>query len=155
MINYDKKLTELGIELPEAPKPLGSYVAASQAGSLVFISGMLPLSGGALVRTGKFGADIDADEGVELARLCALNGLAVLKDHLGGSLDRVSKCVKITGYIASAPGFNSQPAVINGASDLMVEVFGDAGRHARAAVGSSELPLDAPLEITFIFELSS
>lgn len=153
-MKYELRIRELGIELPAAPSPLGSYVAAVRTGNLVFLSGMLPLKDGALMRTGKFGAEIDAAQGPELARQCALNALAVLRSHLG-SLDRVVRCVKLSGFVASAVDFTAQPGVINGASDFMFEVFGEAGRHARAAVGVGVLPLDAPVEIEFVFEVDS
>jgi enamine deaminase RidA (YjgF/YER057c/UK114 family) len=148
----EERLKELGIELPSAPGPLGSYVPASRSGNLLFISGMLPLKNGKLTRTGKVGKDLSIDEGREQARISALNALSVLREH-AGSLDRVVRCIKLTGFISSAPGFNRQPAVLNGASDLMAEVFGETGKHARAAVGVSELPMDSPVEVEFIFEL--
>jgi enamine deaminase RidA (YjgF/YER057c/UK114 family) len=151
-MSAEEKLKELGIELPGVPQPLGSYVPSVRTGNLVFISGMLPLKDGALVKTGKLGAAIDINEGAELARLAAINGLAVLRAE-AGSLDNVTRCVKVSGSIASAIGFNDQPKVLNGASELMAEVFGKAGMHARAAIGVNELPMDSPVEIEFIFEV--
>ncbi len=151
-MSAEQRLKELGIVLPEPPKPLGSYVPFVQTGDLIFISGMLPLRDGKLISQGKLGADVSLQEGAELARVAAINGLAVLR-AAAGSLDNVTRCVKVTGYIASAPGFTDQPKVINGASDLMKEVFGEAGLHARAAVGANELPMDTPVEIEFIFEV--
>jgi enamine deaminase RidA (YjgF/YER057c/UK114 family) len=148
----EERLASLGIELPAPPSPLGSYVPAVTSGSLVFLSGMLPLKEGRLVSTGKLGAGISTEEGAALTRLAAINALCVLKAHLG-SLDMVSRCVRICGYIASSQGFTEQPSVLNGASDLMAEVFGEAGRHARAAVGVSVLPLDSPVEVEFVFEV--
>jgi enamine deaminase RidA (YjgF/YER057c/UK114 family) len=148
----EERLKELGIELPSAPGPLGSYVPASRSGNLLFISGMLPLKDGKLTRTGKVGKDLSIDEGREQARISALNALSVLREH-AGSLDHVVRCIKLTGFISSTPGFNEQPSVLNGASDLMAEVFGETGKHARAAVGVSELPMDSPVEVEFIFEL--
>lgn len=148
----EERLKKLGLELPAAPGPLGSYMPASKSGNLLFISGMLPLTKGKLTRTGKLGSDLSVDEGKEQARTSALNALSVLREHVG-SLDSVVRCVKLTGYISSTSGFTGQPAVLNGASDLMVEVFGEAGRHARAAVGVNELPMNSPVEIEFIFEL--
>jgi enamine deaminase RidA (YjgF/YER057c/UK114 family) len=148
----EKRLKELGLELPSAPGPLGSYVPASRSGNLLFISGMLPLREGILTRTGKVGSDLSVDEGKEQARISALNALSVLREHTG-SLDYVVRCVKLTGYISSTPGFTGQPAVLNGASDLMADVFGEAGKHARAAVGVSELPMNSPVEVEFIFEV--
>jgi enamine deaminase RidA (YjgF/YER057c/UK114 family) len=148
----EKRLKELGLELPSAPGPLGSYVPASRSGNLLFISGMLPLREGNLTRTGKVGRDLSIDEGKEQARISALNALSVLREY-AGSLDHVVRCVKLTGYISSTPGFTDQPAVLNGASDLMADVFGEAGKHARAAVGVSELPMNSPVEVEFIFEV--
>ncbi len=153
-MSINERLKELGIELPEVPTPLGNYVPFVRTGRLVFISGMLPLKDGKLIREGKLGAEVSVEEGAALARVCAINGLAVLK-KAADSLDNVTRCVKVTGYIASAPGFTDQPKVINGASDLMKEVFGDKGLHARAAVGANELPMDTPVEIEFIFEVAS
>ena len=148
----EEKLISLGIELPEAPAPLGSYVPAVTSGNLVFLSGMLPLSEGSLVRTGKLGDSLTVEEGAGLARLAAVNALSVLRAEVG-SLDRVRRCVRVCGYIASAPDFTAQPAVLNGASELMAEVFGEKGRHARAAVGVNVLPLDSPVEVEFVFEV--
>ncbi|MFC1549365.1 RidA family protein [Nitrospirota bacterium] len=148
----EEKLASLGIELPQTPAPLGSYVPALTSGNLVFISGMLPLRDGKLVRTGKFGDSLTVEEGAELARLAAINALSALKAHIG-ELGDVRRCVRLCGYIASTSDFTAQPSVLNGASELMAEVFGDAGRHARAAVGVSVLPLDSPVEIEFVFEV--
>jgi len=150
----EERLASLGIELPEAPAPLGSYVAAVTSGNLVFLSGMLPLSMGKLARTGKLGDSLTVEEGAGLARLAAINALAVLKAETG-SLEKVKRCVRVCGYIASTPEFTQQPAVLNGASDLIAEVFGEIGRHARAAVGVSVLPLDSPVEVEFVFEVET
>lgn len=150
----EEKLISLGIELPEAPAPLGSYVPAVASGNLVFLSGMLPLKDGKLMRMGKLGSGINVEEGAELARIAAINALSVLISQIG-SLDRVRRCVRVCGYIASEPDFIQQPAVLNGASQLMAEVFGEAGRHARAAVGVSVLPLDSPVEVEFVFEVET
>jgi enamine deaminase RidA (YjgF/YER057c/UK114 family) len=149
----DDKLKELGIKLPEVPKPLGSYVPYVHTGNLIFLSGILPLREGKLSRTGRVGEDVTIEEAREDAKIAAINALAVLKDHIG-DLDKVKRCVKITGYVASAPNFAEQPKVLNAASDLLAEVFGEAGRHARAAVGVNVLPLHSPIEIEFIFEIS-
>lgn len=149
----EDKLSALGLELPEAPSPLGSYVAAKQSGNLLFLSGMLPLVGGKLGREGLVGVDLTEAEAAEEATLAALNGLAVLKAKVG-ELSNVRGCVKITGYIASGPNFIGQPAVLNAVSDLIFKVFGEAGKHARVAVGVPILPLNAPIEVEFIFELS-
>jgi enamine deaminase RidA (YjgF/YER057c/UK114 family) len=148
----EDKLKELGIELPEAPDPLGSYVPVVRTGKLVFISGMLPLIQGRLSRQGRVGRDINLDEAREYARVATVNALSVLKAHLG-SLDKVKRCIKITGYVASDPDFLEQPKVLNAASDLLFEIFGEKGRHVRSAVGVNVLPLNSPLEIEFIFEV--
>jgi enamine deaminase RidA (YjgF/YER057c/UK114 family) len=148
----EDKLKELGIELPEAPAPLGSYVPVAKSGNLIFISGILPMVKGNLLRRGKVGESVSVDEAREDARQAAINALSVLRSGIG-SLDNVRRCVKITGYIASAPDFIEQPKVLNAASDLMYDIFGDAGKHARAAVGVNILPMNSPVEIEFIFEV--
>lgn len=148
----EDRLRDLGIELPEAPAPLGSYVPVVRAGNLLFLSGILPLVNGRLLRQGRVGENIGVDEAREDARRAAVNALSVLKAHLQ-SLDNVKHCVKITGYIASAPDFSGQPAILNAASDLLFEVFGETGRHARSAVGVNALPMNSPVEIEFIFEV--
>jgi enamine deaminase RidA (YjgF/YER057c/UK114 family) len=149
----EEKLRELGIELPKAPAPLGAYIPAVRAGNLVFLSGILPLIQGKLPRQGRVGEDISLDEAREDAKTAAINALSVLKSYIG-SLDKVKRCLKLTGYVASAPDFTEQPKVLNAASDLMFEIFGEAGRHARAAVGVNVLPLNSPVELEFIFEVS-
>jgi enamine deaminase RidA (YjgF/YER057c/UK114 family) len=149
----EEKLRELGIELPKAPAPLGAYIPAVRAGNLVFLSGILPLIQGKLPRQGRVGEDISIDEAREDAKTAAINALSVLKSYIG-SIDKVKRCIKITGYVSSAPDFTEQPKVLNAASDLMFEIFGEAGRHARAAVGVNVLPLNSPVEIEFIFEVS-
>ena len=149
----EEKLKELGIDLPDAPKPLGSYVPCVQTGHLVFLSGILPIRNGTLARTGRVGENVTIDEAKEDARKATINALAILKAHIG-SLDKVQRCVKITGYIASAPDFAEQPKVLNAASDLLFDIFGKAGTHARAAVGVHILPMHSPLEIEFIFEVA-
>jgi enamine deaminase RidA (YjgF/YER057c/UK114 family) len=148
----EEKLKQLGIELPEAPSPLGSYTPIVRTGNLVFLSGILPLIKGELLRQGRVGEDISLDEAREDARTSAINALSVLRSNIG-SLNKVKRCVKITGYVASAPDFTEQPKVLNAASDLMFEIFGEAGRHARAAIGVNVLPLNSPVEIEFIFEV--
>lgn len=150
----ENRLRELGLELPTVPNPAGSYVPAVHAGSFLFTAGQLPFEDGALRFKGKVGDGVTPEEARSAARLCALNALAAVAAEVGG-LSNVRRVVKVTGFVASAPGFNGQPAVINGASDLLGEVFGDAGLHARSAVGVSELPLDAPVEVELIVELSS
>ena len=144
-------LKELGIELPQVVKPLASYVPAVRTGNLVYTAGQLPFAGKKLARTGKVGVAVSPEEGRVLARICALNGLAAVDSLVG--IDAVTKVVKVVGFVACAPGFHGQPGVINGASDLLCEVFGDRGVHARSAVGVSELPLDAPVEVELVVEV--
>ena len=134
-------------------RPLGSYVPLVRTGNLVFLSGMLPLVEGKLTREGRVGEKVTVDEAREDARTAAINALAILKSHLG-TLNKIRRCVKITGYVSSAPDFTEQPNVLNAASDFMFEIFGEVGRHARAAVGVSVLPLNSPVELEFIFEVS-
>ena len=145
------RLAELGIELPVVVKPLGSYVPAVRTGNLVYTSGQLPMAAGALPQAGKVGVDVTPEQGKELARICALNALAAIDSLVG--IDSVTQVVKVVGFVASGPGFNGQPGVVNGASDLLAEVFGDNGVHARSAVGVSELPLDAPVEVELVVEV--
>ena len=153
MMSPEDKLKELGIELLEAPLPLGSYIPVIRTGELVFLSGILPLRQGKLIRQGKVGKEISLDEAKEEARIATINALSVLKAHIG-SLDKVKRCIKVTGYVASEPDFVEQPKVLNAASDLLFEIFGERGRHVRSAVGVNVLPLNSPLEIEFIFEVS-
>ena len=148
----ENKLRELGLELPSVPKPAGSYVPAVRAGAFLFTAGQLPFENGELRTKGKVGAAVTPEEAQKAARLCALNALAAVASEAGG-LANVRRVVKVTGFVASAPGFNGQPAVLNGASDLLGEIFGEAGTHARSAVGVAELPLDAPVEVELIVEL--
>jgi enamine deaminase RidA (YjgF/YER057c/UK114 family) len=149
----EERLRNLGYELPTVPRPAGSYVPATRAGSLLFTAGQIPFKEGKLPYYGKVGQDVSVEEAKEAARLCALNALAAINAEVG-SLDSVSRIVKITGYVASAPGFNDQPEVMNGASDLIGELFGEKGLHARSAVGVAELPLNAPVEVEFIVDLA-
>ncbi len=146
------RLAELGIDLPELVPPLASYLPAVRTGHLVFTSGQLPMRAGKLAQTGKVGADVSPEDGHALARICALNALAAVDALVG--IDAVTRVVKMVGYVASAPGFHGQPSVVNGASDLLGEVFGDAGGHARSAVGVAELPLDAPVEVELVVEIN-
>lgn len=141
-----ERLAELGIELPPVAAPAGSYVPATRVGGAVRTSGQLPLVDGALVAVGLVGADVDPETANACARAAGLNALAAAADAAGG-VDAIARVVRVVGYVASAAGFRAQPAVVNGASDLMLEVFGDAGRHVRSAVGVAELPLGAPVEI--------
>jgi enamine deaminase RidA (YjgF/YER057c/UK114 family) len=150
----EARLQELGIELPEVPAPAGAYVPATRAGSLVLTAGQLPFDGGELKLRGKVGDAVSVGEARGAARLCALNALAAAATVTGG-LSGISRIVKVTGFVASAPGFNCQPDVINGASELLGEVFGDAGLHARSAVGVAELPMDAPVEVELVVEVST
>lgn len=146
------KLAELGLELPEVVPPVASYVPAVQSGQHVHVSGQLPMAEGKLLATGKVGNGVSAEQAKDLAQRCALNALAAIDALVG--LENVVKVVKLTGFVASAPGFTGQPGVINGASDLFGAVFGEAGRHARSAVGVAELPLDAPVEVEVIVEVA-
>lgn len=152
-MSFELRLKELGIELPTAPQPVANYVPVVRVGDLLFLSGVLPSKEGQLVMTGKLGADVSIEQGVAAAKLAVLNALAIVKAETG-SLDRVKRMVKMVGHIASAPGFTDQPHVLNGASDLLVAVFGEAGRHARVAVGAAELPRQAPIEIELIVQVS-
>ena len=151
-MSYEQKLTQLGLALPAPPKPVANYVPAVRVGDLLFLSGVLPSRDGQLIMTGKLGQNLSIDQGMEAARVAVLNGLSIIRQE-AGSLDRVKRIIKMVGHIASAPGFTDQPQVLNGASDLLVSLFGDAGRHARVAVGAAELPRQAPVEIELIVEL--
>ncbi len=153
-VSYEDRLKELGFILPAPPKPVANYVPVVRVGDLLFLSGVLPSRDGRLVLTGKLGENLTVEQGVEAARVAVLNGLSIVRSE-AGSLDGVKQIVKMVGYIASAPGFTDQPQVLNGASDLLVSVFGEAGRHARVAVGAAELPRLAPIEIELIVELRS
>lgn len=147
------RLAELGLELPEVAIPLASYIPAQRSGSYIYTSGQLPLVAGELIATGKVGADVNEATAVECARMCALNGLAAIV-ALVGDLDRIVRVVKVVGFVASDPSFTAQPAVINGASELLGDVLGDAGTHARSAVGVAVLPKDAPVEVEMIVEVA-
>ena len=147
-MSWSARLTELGLVLPPVATPAGAYVPAVRSGSLVFTAGQLPLVGGAVAATGKLGAEIDTALGQQLARTCVLNALAAVDNLVG--LDAVVRVVKVVGFVASAPGFAAQPAVLNGASELLGTIFGEAGAHARSAVGVAELPLAAPVELELI-----
>jgi enamine deaminase RidA (YjgF/YER057c/UK114 family) len=151
MTTATERLAELGLSLPEVAKPAGAYVPATTTGNLVYTAGQLPSTGGVLPATGKVGAEVTPEDAKQYARVCVLNGLAAAKGAIG-SLDRIVKVVKVVGFVASDPAFTGQPGVINGASELLGEIFGEAGAHARSAVGVAVLPLDAPVEIEFIFE---
>jgi len=150
----DARLAELGIEVPEAAAPVANYVGFVQSGNLVFVSGQVPLVDGAFKFQGKVGAEFSVEQGQEAARICAINIIAQLKAACGGDLDRVRRIVKLGGFVNSTPEFTDQPKVINGASDLMVAVFGDAGKHTRAAVSAGALPLGVAVEIDAIAEIA-
>lgn len=143
------RLAELGLVLPKVAAPAGAYLPAVAGGDLVFTAGQLPFVDGALATTGVLGLDVEVADAADLAGIAALNALAAVADLLG-DLERVVRIVKVTGFVASAPGFTQQPAVINGASNLLVDVFGDAGRHARSAVGVAALPFGSPVEVELI-----
>ena len=145
------RLTELGVTLPSVAKPLAAYVPAVRTGNLVYTSGQLPLAAGQLTHVGKVGATVTPEDAKAAARTCALNALAAIDALVG--IDAVRRVVKVVGFVASAPGFAGQPGVVNGASEFLGEVFGDAGIHARSAVGVAELPLDAPVEVELIVEV--
>jgi enamine deaminase RidA (YjgF/YER057c/UK114 family) len=152
-VGADDRLTELGLELPEPQQPVANYVAAVRAGDLLFLAGHGPLGVDGRIVFGKVGRDLDAAAGAEAARLCGLGLLAAMRAELG-SLDRVARIVKLLVMVNCAPGFNDTPSVANGCSDLMVEVFGDAGRHARSAVGMAELPFDIAVEIEAVVQVT-
>ncbi|MDP1948187.1 MAG: RidA family protein [Nitrospirota bacterium] len=150
---YEQKLKDLQLELPQPPKPLATYVPAVRAGDLLFLSGVLPMRDGQLAFSGKLGRDLTVEQGIDASRLALLNALAIAKQELG-TLDRITRVVKVVGHVASADGFVQQPQVLNGASDLLVAIFGEVGRHARVAVGAAELPRGASVEIEVIFSVS-
>jgi enamine deaminase RidA (YjgF/YER057c/UK114 family) len=152
MTKPSERLAELGLTLPPVTAPLAAYVPAVRTGAYVYVSGQVPVVDGKLAATGKVGAEVSAADAAGLARTCALSAIAAAAAAAGG-LDRIRRIVKVTGFVASAPGFNGQPLVINGASELLIEVFGEEGRHARSAVGVAELPLGAPVEVELIAEV--
>ena len=149
----EARLSELVITLPDAASPVANYVPWVRSGNLVFISGQGPMGPDGVAFRGKLGRDLEAEEGQKAARLTALNVIAQLKNAVDGDLDRVKRCVKLLGFVNSTPEFNQQPIVINGASDVIVEIFGEAGRHARSAVSAPSLPVDIAVEIEAIFEI--
>jgi enamine deaminase RidA (YjgF/YER057c/UK114 family) len=152
MSRIEERLSELGLELPEPAPPVANYVPAVRTGNLIFVSGHAPTQAGAFVYLGKVGRELSVDDGYQAARVVILSALASLKAEIG-DLDGVRRIVKLLGMVNSAPGFHDQPAVINGASDLLVELFGDAGRHARSAVGMAELPMGISVEIEMVVEV--
>ena len=150
----EQRLTELGISLPEPIAPVANYVPYVVSGNLIFVSGQVPLADGKVQMTGLVGAGLTVEQGQEAARLCAVNLIAQAKAACGGDLARISRVVKLTGFVACPADFTDHPNVVNGASDIMVEVFGEVGKHARAAVGMSSLPLGVPVEVEAIFEMA-
>jgi enamine deaminase RidA (YjgF/YER057c/UK114 family) len=151
-MNVYENLKRLNLTLPEAPPPGGLYVPVKQVGNLLYTSGHGPIVGGKPAFTGKLGGRVSIEEGQEAARLCIVNILSNLQKHLG-DLNRVKNVVKVLGFVASAPGFNNQPLVINGGSQLLMDIFGESGKHTRSAIGTNELPGDIPVEIEIIFEI--
>jgi enamine deaminase RidA (YjgF/YER057c/UK114 family) len=152
-MSIESKLAELGLVLPVAPKPVAAYVPCVRTGNLVVVSGQLPFAAGQLLAVGPVPSKVDLDQAQECARQCVLNGLSILKAELEGDWSRLARVVRVGAFIQSDSGYGGQPQVANGASELLVKLLGDAGKHARAAVGVNALPLDAPVEIEFTFEI--
>lgn len=150
----DQRLAELGIELPRAAAPAANYVPFVVSGKHVFVAGQIPVESGNIMYRGRLGDGMTVDDGYQAARLCALNIIAQVREACGGNLDRVVRCVKLGGFVNSTPHFTDQPKVLNGASDLMIEVFDDKGRHARFAVGAPALPLGVAVEVDAVFEIA-
>jgi enamine deaminase RidA (YjgF/YER057c/UK114 family) len=148
----EERLAELGLDVPEVPAPVAAYIPAVRSGNHVFTSGQLPMRSGQLIATGKVGGEVSQEEAVECARQCGLNALAAVRAEIG-ELSRITRIVKVVAYVASTPDFTGQPLVANGVSELLGEVFGDIGRHARSAVGVPVLPLDAPVEVELVVEV--
>ena len=152
MGKVESRINELKLALPGAPKPVAAYIPAKQTGKLVFTAGQLPMVNGELVSKGLLGQDVEIDEANKAARICTLNALAAIKGVIG-DLDRIKQIVRVVGYVASVPTFTQQPAVVNGASELLLEIFGENGKHARSAVGMAVLPLNASVEIELTVEI--
>ena len=152
-MSANQRISELGIVLPQVATPAGAYVPAVVSGNLVFTAGQIPLVDGKLAATGKVGRDLTAEQAKDIARICALNAVAAVKSVIG-DLDRVKKVVKVVGFVSSDPSFSQQPAVVNGASEVLEQIFGEKGIHARSAVGVAVLPLDAPVEVELIVEFA-
>jgi enamine deaminase RidA (YjgF/YER057c/UK114 family) len=150
--NIESIIIELGLMLPDTPKPVAAYIPAKQTGNLVFTAGQLPMVNGELISKGLLGQDVEIDEANKAARICTLNALAAIKGVIG-DLDRIKQIVRVVGYVASVPTFTQQPAVVNGASELLLEIFGENGKHARSAVGMAVLPLNASVEIELTVEI--
>jgi enamine deaminase RidA (YjgF/YER057c/UK114 family) len=153
MGQIDKRLAELGITLPVPAKPVANYVGWVRTGNLVYTAGQVPLKDGKIEYQGKLGKDYTVEQGAQAARICAINVVAQLKDAVGGDLDRIKRIVKVVGFVNGVPDFADHPKVVNGASDLLVEIFGDKGRHARSAVGSGSLPVNVAVEVEAIAEV--
>jgi enamine deaminase RidA (YjgF/YER057c/UK114 family) len=151
-VSAAERLAALGLTLPPVTAPVAAYVPAVRTGAYVYVSGQVPVEDGKLVATGKVGAEVTAEDAAGMARTCALSALAAAASAAGG-LERIRRIVKVVGFVASAPGFGGQPQVINGASELLIEVFGEDGKHARSAIGVAELPLNAPVEVEMIAEV--
>ena len=152
MSSVEARLIQLGLELPETPKPVAAYIPAKQSGSLVFTAGQLPMVKGDLISKGHLGQDVEIEEANNAAKICTLNALAAIKGVIG-DLDRIKQIIRVVGYVASVPTFTQQPAVVNGASELLLEIFGENGKHARSAVGMAVLPLNASVEIELTVEV--
>jgi enamine deaminase RidA (YjgF/YER057c/UK114 family) len=152
MVNIENRLGQIGLKLPDVPKPVAAYIPAKQSGNLVFTAGQLPMVNGELISKGLLGQDVEIDEANKAARICNLNALAAIKGVIG-DLDRIKQIVRVVGYVASVPTFTQQPAVVNGASELLLEIFGENGKHARSAVGMAVLPLNASVEIELTVEI--
>ena len=152
MGKVESKLNELKLSLPDVPKPVAAYIPAKQSGKLVFTAGQLPMVNGELIAKGLLGQDVEVEEANKAARICTLNALAAIKGVIG-DLDRIKQIVRVVGYVASVPTFTQQPAVVNGASELLLEIFGENGKHARSAVGMAVLPLNASVEIELTVEV--
>jgi enamine deaminase RidA (YjgF/YER057c/UK114 family) len=152
MSYFEENLARIGLSLPDAPKPVAAYIPAKQTGNLVFTAGQLPMVNGELISKGLLGQDVEIDEANKAARICTLNALAAIKGVIG-DLDRIKQIVRVVGYVASVPTFTQQPAVVNGASELLLEIFGESGKHARSAVGMAVLPLNASVEIELTVEI--
>jgi enamine deaminase RidA (YjgF/YER057c/UK114 family) len=152
MATPEERVAELGLEIPEVPKPVAAYVPAVRTGSYVYTSGQLPMRDGSLITTGKLGGEVSAEDGTACAQQCALNAIAAVKSVVG-DLSNVVRVVKVVAFIASTPDFTGQPGVANGASELIGKVFAEAGQHARSAVGTPVLPLNAPVEVEMVVEV--
>ena len=152
MSNIENKIKELGLQLPEPPKPLAAYIPAKQTGNLVFTAGQLPMVNGEIILKGLLGQDVEIEPAYNAAKICTLNALSAIKGVIG-DLDKIKQVVRVVGYVASVPTFTQQPAVVNGASEFLLEVFGDKGKHARSAVGMAVLPLNATVEIELTVEV--